>query len=31
MGTPFGKMTAYEKLETVGEGSYAKVYKGINK
>ena len=31
MGTPFGKMTAYEKLEQLGEGSYATVYKGISK
>jgi len=26
--TPFGKVDAYEKLEQLGEGSYATVYKG---
>ncbi|XP_067931963.1 cyclin-dependent kinase 14-like isoform X2 [Watersipora subatra] len=29
--SPFGKVSAYEKLEQLGEGSYATVYKGISK
>ena len=28
--SPFGKEEAYEKLEQLGEGSYATVYKGIS-
>ena len=27
---PFGRLDAYKKLEALGEGSYATVYKGIS-
>lgn len=29
--SPFGKSDAYIKLEPLGEGSYATVYKGFSK
>lgn len=29
--SPFGKSEAYIKLEQLGEGSYATVYKGFSK
>lgn len=29
--SPFGKQEAYVKLEPLGEGSYATVYKGFSK
>lgn len=29
--SPFGKSEAYMKLEQLGEGSYATVYKGYSK
>ena len=29
--SPFGKMNYYHKLELLGEGSYASVFKGISK
>ena len=28
--SPFGKAEAYEKMEQLGEGSYATVYKGVS-
>jgi cyclin-dependent kinase 14 len=30
LGSPFGQMDTYKKLEALGEGSYATVYKGIS-
>ena len=28
--SPFGRLEAYQRLEQLGEGSYATVYKGIS-
>lgn len=30
MTSPFGRLEAYQRLEQLGEGSYATVYKGIS-
>ncbi|XP_019860935.1 PREDICTED: cyclin-dependent kinase 14-like [Amphimedon queenslandica] len=30
LGSPFGRLETYKKLEALGEGSYATVYKGIS-
>ena len=30
IGSPFGRLEMYKKLEALGEGSYATVYKGIS-
>ncbi|CAI8026795.1 Cyclin-dependent kinase 14 [Geodia barretti] len=30
LGSPFGQLDTYKKLEALGEGSYATVYKGIS-
>ena len=30
LGSPFGRRETYKKLEALGEGSYATVYKGIS-
>ncbi len=30
MGSPFGRLEAYQKLEQLGEGSYATVFKGVS-
>lgn len=30
IGSPFGRLDMYKKLEALGEGSYATVYKGIS-
>jgi len=30
MSSPFGRLEAYQKLEQLGEGSYATVFKGVS-
>ena len=30
MSSPFGRLETYHKLEPLGEGSYATVYRGIS-
>jgi cyclin-dependent kinase 14 len=30
LGSPFGQLDTYKKLEALGEGSYATVYKGVS-
>lgn len=30
LGSPFGRLETYRKLEALGEGSYATVFKGVS-